>query len=208
MPREITRVDPGELLARLVDVSASDDTADLVLANAAQVLLGEGLAGFEVDAVVERSGVGRSTVYRRFGDRNGLITATLAHEGRRLLTVLAQAVEGVDDPVEQFSVAFCAGFRVARSGGLVDLVRTDPLLLRLLTVDGAPILDAARAQLMALARLRFPAVDETDAARTAEVLVRLAVSFVLTPESALDLDGPDAEAVVRRHLAPLVAGVR
>jgi AcrR family transcriptional regulator len=204
VPKEATRVDVDELVERLVARPRTDGTDARILGAAGEVLLRDGLDGLEVDDVAAHSGVGRSTVYRRFGDRNGLISAALAHEARRLFSVLADAVADEPTPVDQVVTAFCAGLRLARATGLTDLVRTDPLLLRLLTVDAEPVIAAARDQLTLLALVQDPARDATDASRSAEVLVRLALSFVVTPGSALDLDGDGCEDVVRRHLAPLV----
>ncbi len=204
MPKEITRVDPVTLLGLLTAPSPGDDTDERILAAAAQLLLVGGLSGLEVDEVAQRSGVGRSTIYRRFDDRNALITATLAREGRRLLTVLAEAVAGTDDVVEEVVVAFCAGLRMAHASGLAELIRADPLLLRLLTIDGAPVIAAARDQLAELAQHRDPTLDGLDARRTAEVLVRLGISFLVAPDSALELTGDDAEAAVRRTIGPLL----
>ena len=204
MPKETTRVDVDALLERLAGEQAVDSTDDRILTVAGQLLVAAGLSGLEVDEVAARSGVGRSTIYRRYGDRNGLLVAALAHESRRFLTVLAEVVSA-DEPVEeQVVAAFCAGLRMARAGGLSDLVRTDPLLLRLLTVDGGPVIAAAREQLVALACAADPTVDVVGASRAAELLVRLAISFVLSPDSTLDLDSDGCEAVVRRHVAPLI----
>ncbi len=204
MPKESTRVDTVALLGQLASPPRADDTDEQILGAAAILLLTGGLSALEVDEVAARSGIGRSTIYRRFGDRNALITATLAREGRRLLAVLADAVADADDVVEQVVTALCAGLRMARATGLADLVREDPMLLRLLTIDGAPVIAAARDQLAELARRRDPSLSALDAQRTAEVLVRLAISFVVAPESCLDPTGDDAEAVVRRTIGPLV----
>jgi AcrR family transcriptional regulator len=204
VPKELTRVDPAELVERLAQRPAADGTDERILTAAAQMLLVEGLSGLEVDQVADRSGVGRSTVYRRFGDRNGLIAAALAHEGGRFLAVLASAVADVEGLVDEVTAAFCAGLRLARVSGLAELVRSDPLLLRLLTVDSASVVAAARDQLVALASRRDPTIDRRAAACDAEVLVRLAISFVLNPSSALDLEGDGCEPSIRRHVAALV----
>ncbi len=204
MPKESTRVDTVALLGLLADPARADDTDERILGAAAVLLLTGGLTALEVDEVAVRSGIGRSTIYRRFGDRNALITATLAREGRRLLAVLADAVADADDVVEQVVTAFCAGLRMAQATGLADLVREDPRLLRLLTIDGAPVIAAARDELAELARRRDPSLGELEARRTAEVLVRLGISFVIAPESCLDPAGDDAEVVVRRTIGPLV----
>jgi AcrR family transcriptional regulator len=204
VPKEATRVDIVAVLSRLAMEPVGDETDERILRTASAMLLGEGLADFEVDVVAARCGVGRSTLYRRFGDRNTLIAAALAHEGRRFFTALADAVAAQDDIVDQVVDAFCAGLRLARAGGLADLLRTDPLLLRALTVDGGVIVAAARSQLVALAGGRHPDVDAADVERNAEILVRLGISFVLTPESVLDLDGDGCERSVRQIVAPLL----
>lgn len=190
------------VLAGLLAPPPDDDVEARVLDAGVRILLGQGLAGFELDAVADRCGVGRSTIYRRFGDRNGLLSATVAHEGRRFLAALADAVADIADPVEQVVTAFAAGLRLAREGAFGALVRDDPRLLRLLTVDGAPLVAAATEQLVALGRERLPDVDERSVRAAGEVLVRIAVSFVVTPESSLDLHEEAIEATVRAHLLP------
>src|SRR3546814_3005373 len=75
--------------------------------------------------------------------------------------------------------AFCAGLRLARATGLDRRIRDEPLLLRLLTVDGGPVLAAASDQLATAAHDLDPTVDDRAARETAELLVRLAISLVL-----------------------------
>ncbi len=204
MPKVATRVDVDVLMARLVEDPPDDDVDGRILAAASGALARSGLAGLEVDEVAQRSGVGRSTIYRRFTDRNLLIAATLAHDARRFLGALAVAVEELDDLEDQVVAAFVAGLRVAQRTGLGSMVRGEPLLLQLLTVDSGPLLTAATEQLVALAVLHDPTVDRDVAAGAAEMLVRLAISFVVAPETSLRLDDDEIENTVRRHVAPLV----
>lgn len=206
MPRTSTQVDADAVLAALLERHASaqaDDVDRRILDAAGRLLVERGLDDLEVDAVAEAAGVGRSTVYRRFGGRNALLAATVANEARRLLAALADAVADIDDPEEQLVVAFCTGLQLARATGMAERIREEPLLLRLLTVDGGPVIAAARAQLADMAIAVEPALDRADADATAELLVRLAVSLVLTPESALDLEH-GCRGAVRRHLGPLL----
>lgn len=203
MPKVATRVDADAVLAALVLRPAAEDVDRRILDAAGRLLVDVGLEDLEVDQVAELAGVGRSTVYRRFDGRNALLAATVAHEAQRLLGALADSVAGIDDPEEQLVAAFCAGLRLARATGLAERIRDEPLLLRLLTVDGGPVLAAASMQLAAVARAQDPNLDARAARETAELLVRLAISLVLTPESALDLDD-GCEDTVRRHLAPLL----
>lgn len=206
MPKTPTRVDVDALLVALAVPQATDDVEGRVLDASSSLLAAHGLAGFEVEDVAAASGVGRSTIYRRFTDRNGLISATIAVQGRRFFSALAHAVGADDDLEAQVVAAFAAGLRLARLGDFGDLLRTEPLLLRLLTVDSGPIVAAAREQIVAEARRRRPGLDTDHATARAELLVRLAISFVLLPDSVLDLDDDEIENSLRRHLGPLVNG--
>ncbi len=210
MPKVATRIDLDALLDRLASPPTSDDVDDRILDAAAAGVAAAGLSGLEVDAVAAASGVGRSTIYRRFTDRNQLIAATLAYEMRRFLAALADEAAPIDDLGEQVVVAFVAGLRVAHHRGLGTLIRQEPLLLRLLTIDGGPLVAAAGEHLVALAERRQPMPDRAAAIATAEVLVRLAISFVLCPGSLLDLDDRAiendgaVENAVRQRIGPLV----
>ncbi|WP_436793414.1 TetR family transcriptional regulator [Actinospongicola halichondriae] len=204
MPKVATRIDLGALLDRMASPRTSDDVDDRILDAAAGLLAASGLSGLEVDSAASVSGVGRSTIYRRFTDRNQLIAATLAHEMRRFLAALADEAASIDDLGEQVVVAFVAGLRVAQRSGLAALIRHEPLLLRLLTIDSAPLVSAASEHLVALAVLRQPTLDRATATATADVLVRLAISFVLSPGSLLDLDDAGIENAVRHRIGPLV----
>lgn len=206
MPRTQTRLDPALLVALLAAEEVTDETDVRILRAAAQAVVADGPSTFEVDDVAAAAGVGRSTVYRRYGDRNGLLAAAMAHEGRRLLDVLAEAAAPLDDLVEEIVAAFCAGVRFALAIGLADLARSDPVVLHLLTVDSGAAVAAAADHLALLAVRRDPTVEPAEARRSAEVLVRLALSFALSPDTELGEDGDLDEDAVRRHVVGVVTG--
>lgn len=206
MPKVATEVDVAAVIARLAHRPRADDADGRILDAAGALLVEGGIRDLEIEAVSARSGVGRSTIYRRFDGRNALIAAALAHELRRLLTALADAVSPMEDVESQVVAAFCAGIRLSRENGLSELARTEPLLLRLCTVDAGPVIAAATHQLVGMAEATGRPVDREAATAVAELLVRLAISFVLTPESALDVDD-GFEETVRRHIAPLLRAV-
>lgn len=55
-----------------------DHTRDIAILDAAlDVLADTGYAGFTIDAVVERAGVGRATVYRRWASKEALVVDAL-----------------------------------------------------------------------------------------------------------------------------------
>ncbi|MEU4035327.1 TetR/AcrR family transcriptional regulator [Streptomyces collinus] len=55
-----------------------------LLEAAARLIAEHGVAGVTMEAVAAAAQVGKGTVFRRFGDRTGLLMALLDHSGRRL----------------------------------------------------------------------------------------------------------------------------
>ncbi|OXY88001.1 TetR family transcriptional regulator [Streptomyces diastatochromogenes] len=55
-----------------------------LLEAAARLIAEHGVAGVTMEAVAAAAQVGKGTVFRRFGDRNGLLTALLDHSARQL----------------------------------------------------------------------------------------------------------------------------
>jgi hypothetical protein len=94
-----------------------------------------------------------------------------------------------------------AGLRAAQRSPLVPLVRSEPDLLRLATVETGPLVQVAVAFLVE-EDARTSGRAPTDGARhAAELLVRFAASLALAPETSLPLGHPDA---ARRALHALL----
>ena len=99
--------------------------------------------------------------------------------------------------------------RYTRSHPLIGgLLRLEPeVMLPFLTVSGGPALIAMREYLAGHLRRaqRAEGRPETDPEPVAELMVRVAVSFLLNPESCIELDDIDqTRAFARRYLAPLL----
>lgn len=156
----------------------SDHILDAALALAAA----SGIKNLTMDDVARRAGVGRMTVYRRFGTRDALTDALAGREARRCLAEL-DAASPVDAPLEEQVVA---GFTTA-----IRLSQEHPLLARLARVEPDTVLETfTTGPLFALCvdyladRLRRMHADPAPA----ELLVRIALSFVLLPDTQLDVD--------------------
>lgn len=164
--------------ALTADVPAdSDHILDAALALAAA----SGLRHLTMEDVARRAGVGRMTVYRRFGTRGALVDALAGREARRCLAEL-EAASAPDAPLED---QVAAGFATA-----LRITREHPLLARLARVEPEAVLTAfADADLMGLCtgylseRLRRAGLHDTE--EKAELLVRVAVSFILLPDTAV-----------------------
>jgi TetR/AcrR family transcriptional regulator, repressor for uid operon len=200
------------LLTRALESGAEppgDATSERILDAALELAAASGIRHLAMDEVARRAGVGRMTVYRRFGSRAALVESLAVRECRRCLEEM-DAAASADAPVaEQVAEGLVTALRLAREHPLLNrLARVEPeSVLRALTADGSAVFAAARG--FVAARLRASqqagvlgpaAVDEA-----AEVLVRLAFSFVLIQDSALPLDDETAlRETARRLVAPIL----
>src|SRR5438874_3896504 len=112
MPPETAR-----LLALAFDprVQTADDAlSERILDAALELAAASGIRHLTMDDVARRAGVGRMTVYRRFGDKQRLVEALAVRESRRCLEELDAAI-GPDAPIEdQVAAGFVTSLRLAR----------------------------------------------------------------------------------------------
>ena len=189
----------------------ADDATSARILDAALALAAEsGLRNLTMDDVARRAGVGRMTVYRRFGERQRMIDALTAREATRFLADL-DAASRPEDPIdEQVAAGFATAIRLGREHPLLNrLARIEPdTVVHALRDDGAALFGLCRAylaeRLRAAQRAGVLAAD-AEPEQAAEVLVRLAVSFVLIEDTALPLDDDQAARdVARSLLAPIL----
>ncbi|MFI6870894.1 TetR/AcrR family transcriptional regulator [Nocardia sp. NPDC050406] len=113
---------------------------DVILDAARTLVLRDGPRAASVAAIAEASGAPVGTLYHRFGNRNGVLTAAWIRALERFQTrVLAAAETGAEDPVEA-AVAMCTA-AVSFGREFLDDAR---LLLDLRPsdlLDGAPDTD-------------------------------------------------------------------
>jgi AcrR family transcriptional regulator len=190
------------VLARALDpqVGTPDDAMSNRILDAALALsAASGVRNLTMDEVARRARVGRMTVYRRFGDRDGLVEALSVREARRCFAALDRAADPDQPLADQIAAGFVTSLRIAAG---------HPLLARLARVEGETVLetlnsglfDTAVAFLAARLRLVVPQADVA-----AELLVRIACSFVLMPGGGLPLDDEDRlREIARAHLVPML----
>jgi TetR/AcrR family transcriptional regulator, repressor for uid operon len=192
----------------IADAPADDATSTRILDAALELAAASGLRHLTMDDVARRARVGRMTVYRRFHDRQGLVDALNAREMRRCLAELDAAA----DPSQPIDDQVAAGFVTS-----IRLATEHPLLARLAHGEPDAVLGSLNAGVFAAAteflagRLRQAqaagVLGDVDVDTSAELLVRLALSFVLVPGSKLPLDDPERlAATARAQVAPMLAG--
>lgn len=207
----------ARLLALAFDpeVETADDAVSERVLDAALALAGaSGLRNLTMDDVARRAGVGRMTVYRRFGGRAALVDALAVRECRRCLARIEAAIDPEGPVGERLAAMFTATFAVIRDHPLLArLARFEPeALLRELTRDDSAVFRLVREFLIGLIvdGQRAGELLPGDPALLAELGLRLGASFVLMPESVLPLDDERAtDGAVRALIAPLLtAGAR
>jgi AcrR family transcriptional regulator len=199
----------AELLAE--DVEAFDPTAERILDGAYEELLEHGLRRTSMDAIARRAGVGRATVFRRFANREALLTAVVAREVRGFIATVDRAIAHIDTPQDRVVPGFLAFVTELRSHPLLQrLLLTDPAdVLPLVTRDADAPLGLARHYLAG--QVRHAVADgapiAADPDELGELLARIAMSFALTPRSVIALDDPERLAeTVRDTIVPLMFG--
>ncbi|MGP3956025.1 TetR/AcrR family transcriptional regulator [Nonomuraea sp. 3N208] len=177
-----------------------DESLGRILDAAYAGMLEQGMRRLTMDDVARRAGMARITVYRRFARKGDLIQAVVLRELNRLLKAFDQAVAALPTTEEQVVEGFAVTLRLVRAHPLLGRLLADEpeTMLPQLTLEAGPYLAVARQYLSE--RLEVP-----DAAAVAETYIRIALSFVLTPDSAIPLgNDEDARAYARRHLVPLL----
>ena len=199
------KVEPAAVLTATLEDRDLDEVDVEVLDAAEWWLRSAGLRRWSIDDIAVRAGVGRTSVYRRFGDRDNLVHAVLARELRTTLHRMRDAMDAEDSLESKIVAAVTAALRSLDDSVSDALLRSDPdTFLPFLTTDAEPLLAIART---AIAHQMAAYVDEPSP-ELAEVAARFGLSFVLTRSTILPLDDHDrlAEAV-RTMIRPFLSAL-
>ncbi|WP_433654386.1 TetR/AcrR family transcriptional regulator [Nocardia sp. CA-128927] len=171
-----------------------------------------GVARLKIDAIARRAGVNRVTVYRRFGDLDGLIEAATMREGKRMADTVLRAVDGVDDPAARLVESFVACMRMARE---------HPVIARTASLEPDRLIAAGLADDAALLRLGSAVIADQirqaqsdghathlDADEAGQTVAMLFAACILMPTAqGIDLRTDESvRAYAQRTLAPMVFG--
>jgi AcrR family transcriptional regulator len=148
-----------------------------------------------MDEIALRAGVGRVTLFRRFGSKEALLARLYAREVAAFLERVDVALSEFEDPADRIAEAFVVCVREGTRHPLLATVPPGTVLEALSSGDPSP-LEMGRG--FVAERLDPP----DDAA--ADLLVRLALAYVLVPSPLVDVrDEAAARAFARAHLAPI-----
>lgn len=188
------------------NASQSEQEDAILKATAEEVAL-VGIGRANLDVIARQAGVSRRTLYRRFPNRDALITEL----GRRTFDAAMSRLRTVaidSGPKEAAVAAFCEGVR---------LLTTEPVMRRFLRLDNdfTPVagaydeakafLHSASAAMAKALRAAGATMPDADLLTVAELHIRLAGSLAQLPTAVLDVGDDDAvRGYARRYLAASV----
>jgi TetR/AcrR family transcriptional repressor of uid operon len=201
--------------ARLIELAFDPETepyddpaSERILDAALDLVAASGARHLTMDDVAARAGVGRMTVYRRFGARQRLLDILAVRECRRCLEQIAAAIDPGASIEQRAADLFVATLRViAEHPMLARLARVEPeALLHELNRDGSAVFKLVRDFLVTQIKLAQATGEliAMDPEPLAEIVVRLGASFVLIPDSVF---AADDDQRTRELITPLLAPV-
>lgn len=214
-----------DLLRMALAADRGEDT-DSVTERILDAALGQfedfGLRRSTMEDIAKRCGMSRITIYRRFPKKENLIEAVVLRDLKSFLDCLERVGAASDDGGAELSaeekmverIAFALQY-LGNHPLLRRLLRTEPeSILPSLTVNGGVVVDMAREHIAAFIRHDLfgdkipPAGAERHVQIVAELGVRIVLSFILTPSSAIRMATlDDARAFARDLIAPVHASV-
>lgn len=174
----------------------ADDVTEVAterIVDAAEALYAEhGLNGISMDAVAQAAGCSRATLYRYFENRRALQFAFAHREALRIVEVVANRLESIDDPLERAVEAVV---------GAIGEVRAKPSLLAWVVpgqtgqisqvLRESPLIESFTARFVG-GRDDIPDLD------LARWVLRCIVSFLAVPGA----DAAEERRMIERFLAP------
>ncbi|EWM17237.1 TetR/AcrR family transcriptional regulator [Kutzneria sp. 744] len=160
-------------------VEAHTDTQSTIVAAAARLLREGGVRAVTTRAVAQAAGVPPPTIFRLFGDKDGLLEAVAEHVmAAYVADKAAKAADENADPVDDVRAAWRAhiDFGLANPGVFLLLVEPGRLQRSSATTAGAQVLHARVARVAAAGLLTMSearAVDMIHAAGSGAVLALL-----------------------------------
>jgi len=159
-----------------------------------------------VEDVAKAAGVSRSTLYRAFPTKEALLHAVLDREIDEFFDQLDELSADLP-PREAIVVCYTAGISLTREIPLLGrLLETEPEFITGIggDVETSTVLGSAHRVAQTLRRSGATMPDD-ELHVVAELMLRVAYTYLLQPHGSVDMTDPEAAAdFARRYLAPLV----
>ncbi|WP_082691865.1 TetR/AcrR family transcriptional regulator [Mycobacterium sp. IS-1556] len=183
----------------------SSPTTEAILDAAVIEFERHGVRRVALDDVARRAGVSRTTIYRRFANRDELVAAVIERENIALFADIADEVKRVGPQSNYYVEAFTLS---------ILKFRRHRVLYRMLTDDPALLLELARthyeaaiARMAAALRTIFGAgfterIGEQAIEELADVILRYAAMVLLLPSTQPLESADDIRTFARQHFLP------
>ncbi len=194
-----------QVLAGMLDEHHESAIIDGALA----AFLEFGIRRTSMGEIARRGGVSPATLYRRFANKDAVVTAVVQREAGRFVAAVDARVDRTASAREQVVEGFAAFSTVLAGNRLLRrLLVTEPdTTLPLLTTEAGPLLAIGRGYIAdTLRRLQTEHdLPDFDTEPVAEMFARLALSLALTPEGVIPVDDvAAAREFADRHVTALV----
>lgn len=192
-----------------IPTSRAGVSNDQVLDAALALFIESGLRRTTMDDVAGKAGIGRATIYRRFGDKDQLVQAVILRECQQQLALIEQRLKGVESAVDALLEAFVLSVTGAhRHPLLIRLLSSEPdTILPYLTTELPEVTTFSRLYLAAQISKSQKAglIAGKPAEQMAELLLRLVQSLVLSPTGVIDpADEDSVRGFANLFLRPLL----
>ncbi len=195
-----TRLAPLVTEALLGASSETNATNEAILTATVECIGRFGLDRFSIEDVAQIAGVGRATVFRRFGTKEEIVRRTIAREGMALLEELKSSVAGIENPSERIVEFGVTAARLRRDHPIMSRLVADGSILSLL--DDRPVVSLLRSTAERELAALYPDQD-VDIEALAEVCIRLFGSLCVLPDFGLRTDDETIRRLIRAVFPPI-----
>ncbi|MFZ2174785.1 MAG: helix-turn-helix domain-containing protein [Rhodococcus sp. (in: high G+C Gram-positive bacteria)] len=205
---------PESLLERaFIDAVEHADEVDAVrtrlLDAAYEQFCRTGIQRSSMEEVARRANLSRITLYRRFDTKDALVEQVLLREFRRYFDQFLVDIQSARTVADRVVLGFVSSLRATRTNPLIGgLIDTEPSLLAgSLAGDGRMLATARQFVARQLRREQQAGniPDDLNIDLTAEMMVRIAASFLMVPTDVVDLDDENQlAAIARQFIVPMV----
>jgi TetR/AcrR family transcriptional regulator len=189
------------------DHSSVADDLDQLLLDAGRVEFETyGVRRTNVDDIAKRAGVSRSTLYRKFPNKDALLTQVFLREVNSFFDALDKAAEG-NDPRSAVVESFTLGVRLAQEIPLfARLLQSEPeIILGIGSANRGLHIVTASNRIAETLRRSGAQMNDRDLRAVAEILLRIALSLMLNPHGELDITNTlEVRRYTERYLSHLV----
>ncbi|MFT4128244.1 MAG: TetR family transcriptional regulator [Gordonia sp. (in: high G+C Gram-positive bacteria)] len=187
------------------NTATPEDQYAAILAAATTEFTDVGIRRANIDEVARRAGVSRSTLYRRFPNKQALLMAVAEQHYEVGMRRLAAAARGLD-PQGAVVAALVEGAAMLSSEPLLRyLVLANDEMKQITGAVTTLFIDLATERVAQTLREAGAAMPRQDLFEAVEIHVRLVISFLETPPSDPERAAPDrVGAWAAKFLAPMI----